>query len=161
MSARLTHWHVCCDYGSGRTGVNGMLSRSKWQLGHSVTNDLCSMTHYSPAQWSWRGVYWFHLVCSSVRLSIHPSVHYSHHNTIVFFSKTSVRPFVRLWKESSPLCVFYNTCQFHFIFTHLIKQFQKVCNAENVTIWWHHHVKCGFYTISEWASKLSLCLLDE
>ena len=37
---------------------------------------------------SW-GVYWFHLV----RLSVHRSVH----------------PSVRLWTESCPLCIFYNT----------------------------------------------------
>ena len=36
-------------------------------------------------------------------------------------------PSVRLWTESCPLCIFYNTCPIHFIFTHLIKQLQKVC----------------------------------
>ena len=39
----------------------------------------------------------------------------------------SVCPYVCLWTESCPLCVFNNTCQILFIFTHLIKQFQKVC----------------------------------
>ena len=36
---------------------------------------LCFFCHiYTPAQWSWRGVYWIHLVCPSVSLSVHPSV---------------------------------------------------------------------------------------
>ena len=39
----------------------------------------------------------------------------------------SVGPFVRLWTESYPLCIFSNTRQIHFIFAHLIKQLQKVC----------------------------------
>ena len=36
-------------------------------------------------------------------------------------------PSVRLWTESCPLCIFYNTPRIHFIFTHLIKQLQMVC----------------------------------
>ena len=39
----------------------------------------------------------------------------------------SVRLSVRLWTESLPLCIFYNTRRIHFIFTHVIKQLQKVC----------------------------------
>ena len=54
------------------------------------------------------GVYWFHLV--------HPAV----------------RPAVRLWTESCPLCIFNNTRRIHFIFTHLIKQLQKVCCVYSV-----------------------------
>ena len=46
-------------------------------------------------------------VCPSVRPSVHPSVHRG--------------------TESCPLWIFYNTHQIHFIFTHLIKQLQKVC----------------------------------
>ena len=38
-------------------------------------------------------------------------------------------PSVRLWTESCPLCIFYNTHRIHFIFTHLIKQLQKVCRV--------------------------------
>ena len=48
-----------------------------------------------------KGVYWFHLV----------------------------RPSVCLWTELCPLCIFYNTCQIHVIFTHPIKQLQKVCRV--------------------------------
>ena len=33
----------------------------------------------------------------------------------------SVRPSVRLWTESCPLCIFNNTRRIHFIFAHLIK----------------------------------------
>ena len=55
------------------------------------------------------GVYWFHVVRPSVRLSVRPSV--------------------RLWTESCPLCIFHNTCRIHFIFTHLINQLQKVCRV--------------------------------
>ena len=39
----------------------------------------------------------------------------------------SICPSVRLWTASCPLCIFYNTRWVHFIFTHLIKQLQKVC----------------------------------
>ena len=51
-----------------------------------------------------RGVYWYHLV------------------------RLSVRPSVRLWTESCPLCIFNNTHRIHFIFAHLIKQL-KVCRV--------------------------------
>ena len=40
----------------------------------------------------------------------------------------SVCPSVRLWTESCLLCIFHNTSWIHFIFTHLIKQLQKVCH---------------------------------
>ena len=46
-----------------------------------------------------RGVYWFHVI----------------------------RPSVRLWTKSCPLCIFHNTCRIHFIFAHLIEQLQKLC----------------------------------
>ena len=62
-----------------------------------------------PAQRNWRGVYWFHLV----RLSVGPSV----------------RPSVRLWTESCPLCIFYNTHRINFILTHLIKWLQTGCHV--------------------------------
>ena len=42
----------------------------------------------------------------------------------------SIRPSVCLWTESYPLCIFYNTCRIHFIFTHLIKQLQKMCRVQ-------------------------------
>ena len=65
-----------------------------------------------PLQRSWSRVYWFHQwPCPSV----HPSV------------RPSVRPSDSLWTESCPLCIIYNTHWIHFIFTHLIKQLQKVC----------------------------------
>ena len=35
---------------------------------------------------------------------------------------------VRMWTESCLLCNFYDTSHIHFIFTHLIKQLQKVCH---------------------------------
>ena len=67
-----------------------------------------------PAQRSCMGVYWFH----SVRLSVPPSV----------------RPSVLC-----RLCSAYSSGWIHFIFTHLIKQLQKVCCMEsflqNFKIW--------------------------
>ena len=39
----------------------------------------------------------------------------------------SVCTSVRLWTESRALSIFNNTCLIHFVFTHLIKQLQKVC----------------------------------
>ena len=51
------------------------------------------------------GVYWFHVVRPSVCSSI------------------------RLWTEWCLLCNFHNTSRIHFIFTHLIKQLQKVCHV--------------------------------
>ena len=56
-----------------------------------------------------RGVYWFHVV----RLPVRPSV----------------RPSARLWTESCLLCIFNNTSRIHFIFTHLIRQLQKMCRV--------------------------------
>ena len=41
----------------------------------------------------------------------------------------SVRPSVRLWTKSCPLCIFNNTHRIHFIFAHLIKQLKKVCGG--------------------------------
>ena len=41
--------------------------------------------------------------------------------------RLSVRLSICLWTESCPLCNFHNTSWIHFIFTHLIKQIQKVC----------------------------------
>ena len=54
-----------------------------------------------------RGVYWFHAIGLSVRLSVRLSV--------------------LLWTESCPLCNFHSTSWIHFISIHLIKQLQKVC----------------------------------
>ena len=51
----------------------------------------------------------------------------------------SVRPSVRLWTASCPLCIFNNTHRIHFIFTHLTKQLKQVCCVysvfQNSTIW--------------------------
>ena len=43
-------------------------------------------------------------------------------------------PSVCLWTELCPLCIFNNTHQIHFIFTHLIKQLShvKICNFDFV-----------------------------
>ena len=49
------------------------------------------------------GVYWFHSIRSSVRPSVHPS------------------------RILCPLCSAYSSGWIHFIFTHLIKQLQKMC----------------------------------
>ena len=38
-----------------------------------------------------------------------------------------VRPFVRMWAESCPLCIFQNSRRIHFLFTNPINQLQKVC----------------------------------
>ena len=54
-----------------------------------------------------RWVYWFHIVCLSIRPSVHLSIH--------------------MWTKSCLLCISYNTSRIHFIFAHLIKQLQKVC----------------------------------
>ena len=63
----------------------------------------------------------------SVRLSVHLSV------------LPSVCASVPLCRELCPLCIFYNIYWIHFIFTHLIKQLQKVCRVtvffQNSTIW--------------------------
>ena len=47
--------------------------------------------------------------------------------TVCPFVCQYVHPSVRLWTESCPLCIFHNTSQIHFIFTHLINQLQKLC----------------------------------
>ena len=55
---------------------------------------------------------------------------YSHHNTFVFFSKTSVclsiHPSVHPSGIPCPLCRAYSSGWIHLIFLHLIKQLQKV-----------------------------------
>ena len=69
---------------------------------------LCSqpfLVFYTPRSTKLNGVYWYHLV------------------------RPSLRPSLRLWTESCPLCIFYNIHRIHFIFTHLIKQLQKVCRV--------------------------------
>ena len=57
------------------------------------------------AQRSCWGVYWFHSVRPSVRLSVRPS------------------------RIPCPLCSVYSFGWIHFIFIHLIKQLQKVCRV--------------------------------
>ena len=53
----------------------------------------------------------------------------------------SVAPFVRLWTESYPLCIFNNTRQIHFISAHLIKTSEGVSRVkfvskfENLKFW--------------------------
>ena len=58
-----------------------------------------------PTQRSCWGVYWFHSVRPSVRLSVRPS------------------------RIPRPLCSAYSSGWIHFIFIHLIKQLQKVCRV--------------------------------
>ena len=68
-------------------------------------------------QWSWKGVYWFHLcrsLCQSIYLNPCGFVH------------TKICPF---WTKSCLLCFFHNTCWVNFIFIHLIKQLQKACHV--------------------------------
>ena len=67
---------------------------------------LCLSVIIPPLQWSWRG---------GILVSPCPSV------------CPSIRPSVSLWTESCPLCIFHDTSRFHFIFTHLINQLQKLC----------------------------------
>ena len=69
----------------------------------SYFNEILFYPHFNEVE---REVYWFHAVRPSVC--------------------ASVRPPVRLWTESYPLCNFHNTSRIHFIFAHLIKQLQKV-----------------------------------
>ena len=43
----------------------------------------------------------------------------------------TVRLSVLLWMKSCPFCILNNTCRIHFIFTHLIKQLQKVYHVQS------------------------------
>ena len=75
------------------------------------------------------GIYWFHLVC----------------------------PSLRMWTETSARSIFHNTSWIDFIFTHLINPLQKVCrllssfrNSKIVffvffLIWNFHFVLCPCY----------------
>ena len=63
-------------------------------------------------QWSWRGVYWSHVVCPSIHLSLCPSVH--------------------LWTKWGLLCIFHNTHHIHFIFTHLVLLTGNKCIKHNL-----------------------------
>ena len=94
-------------------GVGGNWSRDgawkfywRWERGGGASVSL-----YPPAPRSGWGVYWFELVC----------------------------PSVRLWTTSCPLCIFHNNSRIHIIFIHLIKQLQKVCRVltflKNSKIW--------------------------
>ena len=99
----------------------------KWEsvVNHSMSEKViihgksCNNSLYPPLQRSWKGVYWYHLVCLSVCL--------------ICLS-------VRLWTESCPLCIFKNTHRIPFIFAHLIKQLRKVCRVQcpfqNSEIWY-------------------------
>ena len=85
--------------------------------------------------WSWRGVNWCHLVSLSTRWS------------------------ARLWTESCPLCIFHNTSQIHFIFTHHINQLQKVCrvlsHVQNYKIQnFVKFFKFATFTLSMWIFKV-------
>ena len=66
----------------------------------------------------------------SFRSYFHDQLLYPHFNEVMNgVILVSPCPSVRLWTESCPLCIFNNTCWIHFIFTHLIKQLQKVCHV--------------------------------
>ena len=69
-------------------------------------------------QWSWMGVYLFHLVCPS----IYPSV--------------------CLWMELCPLCIFNNTCWIHFIFIILSSNFRRCI----VNLYFHKAPNSKFLT---------------
>ena len=56
-------------------------------------------------------------------------------------------PSVHLWTESCPLCIFCNTRRIHFIFTHLIKQLQKVCRVGDFVFCFSKFKKLKFWQI--------------
>ena len=60
--------------------------------------------NYTPLQRSWKG---------DILVSRHPSL----------------RPTVRLWTKSCPLCIFHNTSRINFIFAYLIKQLPTACRV--------------------------------
>ena len=73
---------------------------------YSVGNKIITTTTIPPRfDGVKRGIYWFHVIHPSVRLS------------------------VRLWTKPCPLCNFHNTSRIHFIFVHVIRQLQKVCRV--------------------------------
>ena len=84
--------------------------------------------HYTPEQQSCWGVYWFHSVCPSIRPS----------------------------RILCLLCSAYSSGWIHFIFTHLIKQPQKVCRvlsfSQNLKIW-------NFGNFSKFVTLTSSCLI--
>ena len=67
----------------------------------------------------------------------------------------SVRPasVPRLSRISCPLCSFYSSGWFHFIFIHLIKQLQKVCRVQsfmqNLKFWQFFKI-CNFDFVLFW-----------
>ena len=106
-----------------------------YQFTHSLTCSLSNMIsnlwliipHFKEVE---RAVYWFHIVCPSVRLSIH------------------------LWIKTGPICIFHNTSQIHFMFAHLIKQFQKMCvnviaKVQNLTLLQMFEI-CNFDFVLLW-----------
>ena len=99
--------------------ISSITSKISWIVGWPWSNHVCvcvcecasvSVCNYTPASMKLKGGYTGFTL--SVCLSIHPSV----------------RPSVSLWTESCPLCIFHDTSRFHFIFTHLINQLQKLCS---------------------------------
>ena len=52
----------------------------------------------------------------------------NHYMKLKLGTLVSFCPSLRLWTESCPLCILYNTRRIHFLFTHLIKQLQRVCH---------------------------------
>ena len=89
---------------------------------------LCEyyMSHFTPLQQRWKGD--------------------------ILVSTLSVCPSVLLWMKSCPLCIFNNTRRIHFIFTHPIKQHQKVCPMLNykITKFWQILSICYFDFVFTW-----------
>ena len=104
-------WKLCCVFLA--LTLTTTLESMKKEFSKSIGPH--AVYFYTPAQRSCWGVYWFHSLRRSVRLSIRPS-----------------RIPCPLWSTYSFGCI-------HFISIHLIKQLQKVCCMQsflrNSKIW--------------------------
>ena len=90
--------HICVTRPQECSSLNMLIHDIMITAAHAVCTYYYTH-HFNEVE---RGVYWFHVVRPSVRLSI------------------------RLWTKSCPLCIFHNNSRIHFIFAHLINQLEKV-----------------------------------
>ena len=87
---------------------------------------------------------------------VYPTLQRSWKGGILVSHCPSVRPSVRLWTESCPLCIFNNTRRIHFTSAHFIKQLQKVCHVQSL---FQNSSIFNFGKFFKFVTFICLCLL--
>ena len=88
-----------------------------------------------PPQRSWKGDYWFHIVCSSVRLSVPPSVCEQNHvhspTSTILAGSTSYLHILLSKFRRCVACIFF-CAKFQNLY---FWQFFQICNFDCVLFW--------------------------